>query len=272
MFTGIVEQVGQLAEVKPMAGGFRVRIETPLAAETVPGDSIAVGGVCLTALVVANGEVHADIGPERRITTLGLTRAASGQSRTAAAGRCRLGGHSCSAMSTASAWSRRPGRRRCLAHHQLSAVAVGALHPQGQRTVDGVSSPWPASTSAASTSGHPTPASTRRSASCVRGPRQPRVRRARKYVAGDEIAGLPISPALRRLAWPRPRRSVRPPPARGGPPARPFAQFGGLLERRRRWRRHPPRRDGHRVDDEDRENEGDRPWRPRRSRPRSSTS
>lgn len=72
MFTGIVEQVGQLAEVKPMAGGFRVRIETPLAADTQPGDSIAVSGVCLTALVVAHGEIHADIGPETaRITTLG---------------------------------------------------------------------------------------------------------------------------------------------------------------------------------------------------------
>lgn len=72
MFTGIVEQVGRLAEVKPMAGGYRVRIETPLAGETQPGDSIAVCGVCLTALVVAHGEIHADIGPETaRVTTLG---------------------------------------------------------------------------------------------------------------------------------------------------------------------------------------------------------
>ena len=72
MFTGIVEQVGRLAEVKSMAGGYRVRIETPLAAETRPGDSLAVCGVCLTALVVAQGEIHADIGPETaRVTTLG---------------------------------------------------------------------------------------------------------------------------------------------------------------------------------------------------------
>ena len=72
MFTGIVEHVGRLAEVKPMAGGYRVRIETPLASETQPGDSLAVCGVCLTTLVVGQGEVHADIGPETtRITTLG---------------------------------------------------------------------------------------------------------------------------------------------------------------------------------------------------------
>jgi len=72
MFTGIIEQVGRLAEVKPMAGGYRVRIATPLAVETRPGDSVAVSGVCLTALVVSQGEIHADIGPETgRVTTLG---------------------------------------------------------------------------------------------------------------------------------------------------------------------------------------------------------
>ncbi len=95
MFTGIVEQVGQLAEVKPMAGGFRVRIETPLAAETAPGDSIAVSGVCLTALVVANGEIHADIGPETaRITTLGaLARGQRVNLERPLRADARLGGH-----------------------------------------------------------------------------------------------------------------------------------------------------------------------------------
>ena len=95
MFTGIVEQVGQLAEVKPMAGGFRVRIETPLAAETQPGDSMAVSGVCLTALVVANGEIHADIGPETaRITTLGgLARGQHVNLERPLRADARLGGH-----------------------------------------------------------------------------------------------------------------------------------------------------------------------------------
>lgn len=95
MFTGIVEQVGQLAEVKPMAGGFRVRIETPLAADTLPGDSIAVSGVCLTALVVANGEIHADIGPETaRITTLGtLSRGQRVNLERPLRADARLGGH-----------------------------------------------------------------------------------------------------------------------------------------------------------------------------------
>ena len=71
MFTGIVEGVGKLVEVKPMAGGYRVRIETPLAPELNVGDSLAVNGVCLTVIMTDGLEVHADIGPETaRITTL----------------------------------------------------------------------------------------------------------------------------------------------------------------------------------------------------------
>jgi riboflavin synthase len=95
MFTGIVEQVGQLAEVKPMAGGFRVRIETSLAPATRPGDSLAVCGVCLTTLVVANGEIHADIGPETaRITTLGtLARGQRVNLERPLRADARLGGH-----------------------------------------------------------------------------------------------------------------------------------------------------------------------------------
>ncbi len=95
MFTGIVEQVGRLAEMKPMAGGYRVRIETTLAAETQPGDSLAVSGVCLTALIVAQGEVHADIGPETaRITTLGaLARGQRVNLERPLRADARLGGH-----------------------------------------------------------------------------------------------------------------------------------------------------------------------------------
>ena len=52
MFTGIVETVGTLAEVKPTGGGYRVRIKTPLSHSIAPGDSLAVAGVCLTAILV----------------------------------------------------------------------------------------------------------------------------------------------------------------------------------------------------------------------------
>ena len=72
MFTGIVEAVGTLAEVKGTGGGYRMRIQTPLAAEMKVGDSLAVNGVCLTAILIDGESVLADVGPETsRVTTLG---------------------------------------------------------------------------------------------------------------------------------------------------------------------------------------------------------
>jgi len=72
MFTGIVEAVGTLAEVKGTGDGYRVSIHTPLAAQLKLGDSLAVNGVCLTIILVDGEHVLADIGPETaRITTLG---------------------------------------------------------------------------------------------------------------------------------------------------------------------------------------------------------
>ena len=73
MFTGLVEAVGRVAELKATStGNLRLRVETTLAGELAPGDSLAVNGVCLTVSVAQDGEVHADIGPETaRVTTLG---------------------------------------------------------------------------------------------------------------------------------------------------------------------------------------------------------
>src|SRR6185436_9627868 len=75
MFTGLIEAVGEIAEVTTSPGGFRIRIRTTLAADLASGDSLAVNGVCLTVVMADGGEVHADIGPETaRVTTLGAIR------------------------------------------------------------------------------------------------------------------------------------------------------------------------------------------------------
>jgi len=72
MFTGLVETVGEIADRTATAGGSRMRIATPLAAELALGDSVAVNGVCLTVIAAAPGEIAADVGPETaRVTTLG---------------------------------------------------------------------------------------------------------------------------------------------------------------------------------------------------------
>jgi riboflavin synthase len=72
MFTGIIEGVGSLSEVKGTGGGYRVRIHTPLSSELKEGDSLAVNGVCLTVILVDGEHVLADVGPETaRVTTFG---------------------------------------------------------------------------------------------------------------------------------------------------------------------------------------------------------
>jgi len=75
MFTGLIEALGTVAEIKQTGRGMRLRVETPLAPELTTGESLAVNGVCLTVTVAGGGEVHADLGPETaRVTTLGALR------------------------------------------------------------------------------------------------------------------------------------------------------------------------------------------------------
>jgi riboflavin synthase len=58
MFTGLVETTATVSGVAPDGDGVRLEVRTPLAAELEQGDSIAVNGVCLTAMN-PNGETFA---------------------------------------------------------------------------------------------------------------------------------------------------------------------------------------------------------------------
>jgi riboflavin synthase len=72
MFTGIIETIGEIAEIKPTPSGVRLRMATDLAHELTPGESLAVNGVCLT-VVASNGDgMHVDVSPETlRVSSLG---------------------------------------------------------------------------------------------------------------------------------------------------------------------------------------------------------
>ena len=75
MFTGLIEALGEIADVKNTGAALRLRIRTPLASSLAPGDSLAVNGVCLTVTLAGGGDAYADIGPETaRLTTLGSMR------------------------------------------------------------------------------------------------------------------------------------------------------------------------------------------------------
>ena len=73
MFTGIVERTGKLIDVAARGGVKRITIEAPeLAARMREGDSLAVNGVCLTALDVNPNYFYADLAAETLAkTTLG---------------------------------------------------------------------------------------------------------------------------------------------------------------------------------------------------------
>ena len=98
MFTGIVEDVGEIARVEPLpsARARRLTVRARLLDEAQPvGASLAVDGVCLTVTAWRRGEVDAEVGPETiERTTLGTLAAGArvNLERPLALG-ARLGGH-----------------------------------------------------------------------------------------------------------------------------------------------------------------------------------
>jgi riboflavin synthase len=61
MFTGLVESTARLRRIDADGDGIRLEVETPLAAELAQGDSIAVNGVCLTAVEPDAERFRADV-------------------------------------------------------------------------------------------------------------------------------------------------------------------------------------------------------------------
>ncbi|WP_326809166.1 riboflavin synthase [Streptomyces sp. NBC_01775] len=62
MFTGIVEELGEVVAVEDLGGSARLRLHGPrVTADVRHGDSIAVNGVCLTVVEAGQGEFTADV-------------------------------------------------------------------------------------------------------------------------------------------------------------------------------------------------------------------
>src|SRR3972149_6127614 len=75
MFTGLIESIGEVAEIKPTPAGFRLRVTTTLAPDMAAGESLSVNGVWLTVISAGPDGIHADISPETaRVSTLGALR------------------------------------------------------------------------------------------------------------------------------------------------------------------------------------------------------
>jgi riboflavin synthase len=96
MFTGIIEELGRVRSVEALGENVRIVIEARAVTEdTKDGDSIAVNGVCLTALDVQPGSFAADVSRETldRSTLGRLNPGAPVNLERAVTPATRLGGH-----------------------------------------------------------------------------------------------------------------------------------------------------------------------------------
>jgi len=96
MFTGIIEELGQVREIEKRGEDARIAIEARTVTEgSSNGDSIAVNGVCLTALDVKPDSFAADVSRETLLrSTLGNLKPGSPVNlERAVTPTTRLGGH-----------------------------------------------------------------------------------------------------------------------------------------------------------------------------------
>lgn len=97
MFTGIIEAIGQVAALKSQGADMRLYVRTGKLdlSDVKLGDSIAVNGVCLTAVELPGDGFWADVSHETlRKTSLGqLSNGSSVNLEKALTPTTRLGGH-----------------------------------------------------------------------------------------------------------------------------------------------------------------------------------
>ncbi|HTP32257.1 MAG TPA: riboflavin synthase [Candidatus Acidoferrales bacterium] len=79
MFTGIIEELGAVASMEIRAAGARLKVRcATVLSDSGEGASIAVNGVCLTAVDIRPDSFSADVAPETlKRTNLGALRAGS---------------------------------------------------------------------------------------------------------------------------------------------------------------------------------------------------
>lgn len=144
MFTGIVEELGQVTEVTNLGDSSRLRLRGPLVTkDAAHGDSIAVNGVCLTVVDCANSEFTADVMAESLDrTSLGALLPGSpvNLERAMKLGG-RLGGHLVQGHvdGTGTITDRTPGEHWELVRISLPGPLARYVVEKGSITVDGIS-------------------------------------------------------------------------------------------------------------------------------------
>jgi riboflavin synthase len=144
MFTGIVEELGEVVEVTSDGDYARVSIRGPLViADARHGDSIAVNGVCLTVTQTGDSVFTADVMAETlKRSSLGVLRRGErvNLERAATLGS-RLGGHLVQGHVDGMGviLAREPGHQWTAVRFSLPAPLSRYVVEKGSITVDGVS-------------------------------------------------------------------------------------------------------------------------------------
>ncbi|HEY3261053.1 MAG TPA: riboflavin synthase [Pseudonocardiaceae bacterium] len=144
MFTGIVEELGEVTEVTELTHAARITVAGPLATgDARHGDSIAVNGVCLTVVEVRDGSFTADVMLEtlRRSSLAGVAPGDRVNLERAAALGHRLGGHLVQGHvdGTGRVLGREPAEHWELVRISLPPELARYVVLKGSITVDGVS-------------------------------------------------------------------------------------------------------------------------------------
>jgi riboflavin synthase len=95
VFTGLVQSLGRVAETERSEDGVVLEIATGLADEVAEGDSVAVNGVCLTAVAVSDQSFRAEVMNEtlQRSALAALDAGSAVNLELAMRAGDRLGGH-----------------------------------------------------------------------------------------------------------------------------------------------------------------------------------
>jgi riboflavin synthase len=145
MFTGIIQAVGSLATIEPREGDIRVRIDAGVLdlRDTGTGDSIAVNGVCLTAVEVGGSAFAADVSRETLACTTfhDLRAGARVNLEKALTPTSHLGGHLVSGHvdGVGEVLERRAEARSVRFRIRLPAPLARYVAAKGSVCVDGVS-------------------------------------------------------------------------------------------------------------------------------------
>ena len=144
MFTGIVEELGEVVEVESLTDSARLTVRGPLVtADAHHGDSIAVNGVCLTVVETAAGTFTADVMRQTlQASSLGALRPGSPVNlERPMMLSSRLGGHLVQGHvdGVGEIVSREPGEQWELVGISLPAGLARYVVAKGSITVDGVS-------------------------------------------------------------------------------------------------------------------------------------